>query len=312
MVLGMFAKIKERTSVVSHATSPSWASLATLAAALRLLRALRLAHTPPCAWHTPLPAPGRRSYISLYLPPGRRSSRTTTPSSASSSTRWRASPCAAPAPHPAPTPSRLAGSQAGQPTAHTRLASCSLLLAHTPPPGPHASPWATRLPLGSPHTPPPGLNSTPPPAQAARKAAISGNEPSDAVRVVNALLTQLDGLKRYKNALVVTTSNLTVHRARLEPAHLAHLAHGRTRPGAPARPRRPAAHACAPRRAQGAIDAAFVDRADIKQYIGPPGLGARPATATATATTTTTATATACTVRCRYDILTSCLLELRR
>ena len=35
MVLGMFAKIKERTSVVSHA-SPSWASLATLTAALRL------------------------------------------------------------------------------------------------------------------------------------------------------------------------------------------------------------------------------------------------------------------------------------
>ena len=136
-----------------------------------------------------------------------------------------------------------------------------------PPPGPHPSPWAhlTRLPLAH----------TPPPAQAARKAAISGNEPSDAVRVVNALLTQLDGLKRYKNALVVTTSNLTVHHARLEPAH---LAHGRTRPGAPARPRRPAAHACAPRRAQGAIDAAFVDRADIKQYIGPPGLGARPAT----------------------------------
>ena len=31
---------------------------------------------------------------------------------------------------------------------------------------------------------------------------------SDAVRVVNALLTQLDGLKRFPNALVVTTSNL--------------------------------------------------------------------------------------------------------
>jgi len=35
MVLGMFAKIKDRTSVVSHA-SPSWASLATLTAALRV------------------------------------------------------------------------------------------------------------------------------------------------------------------------------------------------------------------------------------------------------------------------------------
>ena len=67
------------------------------------------------------------------------------------------------------------------------------------------------------------------------------------MRVVNALLTQLDGLKRYKTALVVTTSNLT-----------------------------------------GAIDAAFVDRADIKQYVGPPGVAAR------------------------YQILSSCLLELGR
>ena len=69
---------------------------------------------------------------------------------------------------------------------------------------------------------------------AARKAALGGSEPSDAVRVVNALLTQIDALRRYKNALVLTTSNLT-----------------------------------------GAIDAAFVDRADIKQYIGPPRVAAR-------------------------------------
>ena len=69
---------------------------------------------------------------------------------------------------------------------------------------------------------------------AARKAALGGSEPSDAVRVVNALLTQIDALRRYKNALVLTTSNLT-----------------------------------------GAIDAAFVDRADIKQYIGPPRASAR-------------------------------------
>ena len=33
----------------------------------------------------------------------------------------------------------------------------------------------------------------------------------DAVRVVNALLTQLDQLRRYKNALVLTTSNLSPH-----------------------------------------------------------------------------------------------------
>lgn len=82
---------------------------------------------------------------------------------------------------------------------------------------------------------------------AARQSAISGSEPSDAVRVVNALLTQLDQLRRYRNALVLTTSNLT-----------------------------------------GAIDAAFIDRADIKQYIGPPGVVAR------------------------YQILSSCVQELCR
>lgn len=30
----------------------------------------------------------------------------------------------------------------------------------------------------------------------ARKTALAGNEPSDAIRVVNALLTQIDGLRR--------------------------------------------------------------------------------------------------------------------
>ncbi|CAH1779925.1 unnamed protein product [Owenia fusiformis] len=63
----------------------------------------------------------------------------------------------------------------------------------------------------------------------ARKSAMSGSEPSDAIRVVNALLTQIDQIKRYPNVLILTTSNVT-----------------------------------------GAIDLAFVDRADIKQYIGPP------------------------------------------
>lgn len=37
---------------------------------------------------------------------------------------------------------------------------------------------------------------------------MSGNEPSDALRVVNALLTQLDKLKHRKNVLVMSTSNL--------------------------------------------------------------------------------------------------------
>lgn len=64
---------------------------------------------------------------------------------------------------------------------------------------------------------------------AARQAAASGTEPSDAVRVVNAVLTQLDRLKSRDNVLIMTTSNIS-----------------------------------------GSIDHAFIDRADIKQYIGLP------------------------------------------
>lgn len=44
---------------------------------------------------------------------------------------------------------------------------------------------------------------------AARSAAASGTEPSDALRVVNALLTQLDKLKHRKNVLIMTTSNIS-------------------------------------------------------------------------------------------------------
>ncbi|KZT62957.1 AAA-domain-containing protein [Calocera cornea HHB12733] len=43
---------------------------------------------------------------------------------------------------------------------------------------------------------------------AARSGSVSAGEPTDAIRVVNALLTQLDKLKQRKNVLVVTTSNL--------------------------------------------------------------------------------------------------------
>jgi len=82
---------------------------------------------------------------------------------------------------------------------------------------------------------------------AARKNSMSGSEPSDALRVVNALLTQLDSIKNAPNVLILTTSNIT-----------------------------------------GAIDLAFVDRADIKQYVGPPSQGAI------------------------YMILHSCVLELVR
>ncbi|KAL1812426.1 hypothetical protein ACET3Z_022491 [Daucus carota] len=82
---------------------------------------------------------------------------------------------------------------------------------------------------------------------AARKSALSGSEPSDSIRVVNALLTQMDKLKSSPNVIVLTTSNITA-----------------------------------------AIDIAFVDRADIKAYVGPP------------------------TLQARYEILRSCLEELLR
>lgn len=58
---------------------------------------------------------------------------------------------------------------------------------------------------------------------------LSSNEPGDAIRVVNAVLTQIDAIKQFSNVLIMTTSNIT-----------------------------------------GTVDLAFVDRADIKQYIGHP------------------------------------------
>ncbi|KAI3620434.1 hypothetical protein CBS9595_002401 [Malassezia furfur] len=81
----------------------------------------------------------------------------------------------------------------------------------------------------------------------ARASAAAGVEPSDSIRVVNALLTELDKLKYKQNVLVMTTSNLSE-----------------------------------------TIDAAFLDRADIRQYIGLPGSEAV------------------------YRILASCLSELMR
>lgn len=44
---------------------------------------------------------------------------------------------------------------------------------------------------------------------AARSAAMRGNEPSDAIRVVNAVLTQIDNLRQRNNVLVLTTSNIS-------------------------------------------------------------------------------------------------------
>lgn len=68
------------------------------------------------------------------------------------------------------------------------------------------------------------------------KGSSGGNDPGDAVRVVNAVLTQVDYLKTKSNVLILTTSNIT-----------------RT------------------------IDAAFLDRADIKQYIDYPSARVRKA-----------------------------------
>ena len=46
---------------------------------------------------------------------------------------------------------------------------------------------------------------------AARQASIAGSEPSDAVRVVNAVLTQLDQLKVLPNVLVGVNSHVQQH-----------------------------------------------------------------------------------------------------
>jgi len=59
-------------------------------------------------------------------------------------------------------------------------------------------------------------------------------DPSDAVRVVNSMLTQIDKLKDYPNVMLLATSNVTEQ-----------------------------------------IDAAFLDRADVRLFLGNPGLAAR-------------------------------------
>ena len=68
----------------------------------------------------------------------------------------------------------------------------------------------------------------------ARNSAMNGSDPSDAIRVVNALLTQIDQIRKKTNVVILATSNLT-----------------------------------------DCIDFAFLSRADIKQYIGPPSKLAR-------------------------------------
>eukprot|EP00924_Labyrinthula_sp_SR-Ha-C_P007600 snap_masked-scaffold_42-processed-gene-1.19-mRNA-1 protein AED:0.16 eAED:0.20 QI:0/0/0/0.66/1/1/3/0/434 len=69
---------------------------------------------------------------------------------------------------------------------------------------------------------------------AGSRVSAGSSEPTDAIRVVNALLTQLDSLKYFSNVVIMTTSNLT-----------------------------------------NAIDTAFIDRADLCEYVGLPSFKAR-------------------------------------
>eukprot|EP00796_Vickermania_ingenoplastis_P008249 gene8249-5770_t len=68
----------------------------------------------------------------------------------------------------------------------------------------------------------------------ARTTSVQGGEPTDALRAVNAILTEVDDLQKYSNVLLLATSNLP-----------------------------------------DAMDDAFLDRADKKVFIGPPGRSAR-------------------------------------
>ncbi|XP_063900245.1 uncharacterized protein LOC135119785 [Zophobas morio] len=76
---------------------------------------------------------------------------------------------------------------------------------------------------------------------------LTENEPSDVMRVVNTILTQIDQLRNYSNVMLLTTSNMLI-----------------------------------------SIDCAFIDRADVKFYVGLPSESAI------------------------YAILYSCILELIR
>jgi hypothetical protein len=102
---------------------------------------------------------------------------------------------------------------------------------------------------------------------AARTTSLSNGEPSDAVRTVNAMLTALDRLRQHPNVLLLTTTNMSVSSGPGEDGN----GNGEGNSGGGS-----------------VLDDAFLDRADLKQYIGLPCLEAR------------------------YEILRSCVLELIR
>jgi SpoVK/Ycf46/Vps4 family AAA+-type ATPase len=69
---------------------------------------------------------------------------------------------------------------------------------------PTLSSYLTSLSPHTPHTPSDEVESI----TSNRSSSVSSNEPGDAVRVVNAVLTSLDALKRRPNVLVLCTSNM--------------------------------------------------------------------------------------------------------
>ena len=82
-----------------------------------------------------------------------------------------------------------------------------------------------------------------------------GNEPSDATRVVNAVLTQLDNIKRRKNVLILTSALNIVFLPMGTSNEIMNCLN---------------LHLLLASNVTGMIDLAFVDRADLKRYIGPP------------------------------------------
>lgn len=82
---------------------------------------------------------------------------------------------------------------------------------------------------------------------APRERSLNSNEPFDAIRAVNALLTGLDKLRQHPNVVAICTSNLVTALVR-------------------------SVYICDPD-TEGLQDAAFLDRVDIKQFM--PHLSAR-------------------------------------
>ena len=106
----------------------------------------------------------------------------------------------------------------------------------------------------------------------ARSAAVSGSEPADAIRAVNALLTQVLSLQD-----PVVASALTLPGCMGTSAYsLACFLHALTDVGSAGQLDALKAHpnvlVLTTSNITGAIDLAFVDRADIKAYVGPPGI----------------------------------------